>query len=893
MLRQVARHFSDRDLSNYCFVFPNRRAGLFFLKYMEEEAKKTTIEPEVMTIAEFFQSYSTTVNCDQPTLLFELYNVYSDVLTKNGKSVEPFDEFVPFGQTLISDFNDVDNYMVNAGQLYTNIDDLQKLSGTEYINDKQKEALETFFKHTIISKDSKSSHIDTFKSIWSMLFDIYTDFRKSLKNKQLSYPGMQCRDVVERSEHLDTSYKKVIFVGFNALNEVERKLFKALGEKADFYWDYDLPYVNDNTNIAHYFADKNRLMFPSKEALEVETITQETEFYSITAPSMTEQTIEARKILDTLNANNTNTAIVLLDEQLLLPMLFALPLTADNNLKVNVTMGFPISHTPILKFIEEFILLQNSCKTTKYGIKFYPKYEKAILSHPYVSGSDKIKGMVLNKYNDSALLDTIISIFSSIEAQNDYDVECLSQARLYLNNINRLLKAYNQNIAPVTLLQILRQILSSISVAFKGEPIKGLQIMGTLETRCLSFENIIFISFNEGIFPKNDNQNSYIPYNIRRGFNLPTTEHQDAVFAYNFYRLIARAKRVYMISDCRTDGLKNGEPSRYLKHLEYIYGKKINKIASSGNIKTEPMQTQMQKPEDWGNVVLNRRAMSASAVNEYLRCQYRFHIDRYLDVKQPSEESEIMEANDIGTIFHKSIQILYSDLKAELHNKPFTKEALNNLKNNQLKIDKAIIKAFSQEYFKNIKPEDITLEGFNKLVYTLVKKYIKSTISYDSTQAPFVLEACECRYNATVSYKNIKFTGSIDRIDSFLKDGVTHYRLIDYKTGSGKVLKDKDPMDKNNGVLRQMLLYQYFFEKEHNNKIHLNVYELSKLGIKYSSPEIFIPGDEELAKNQYISFIDGLNNLLQTIADPTIPITKTNDANICATCPYSELCSRL
>lgn len=892
MLRQVARHFIDRNLSNYCFVFPNRRAGIFFLKYMEEEADKTVIEPEILTIAEFFQSYSTMVNCDQPTLLFELYNVYSDVLTKNGKLVEPFDEFVPFGQTLISDFNDVDNYMVNARQLYTNIDDLQKLSGTEYINDKQKEALETFFKHTIISKDSKSSHIDTFKSIWSMLFDIYTEFRNALKEKKLSYPGMQCREVVENTGHLDSPYDKVVFVGFNALNEVERKLFKALGEKADFYWDYDLPYINDNTNIAHYFADKNRLMFPSKETLEVENITQDTEFYSITAPSMTEQTIEARKILDTLNANNTNTAIVLLDEQLLLPMLFALPLTADNDLKVNVTMGFPISHTPIIKFIEEFILLQNSCKETKSGIVFYYKYEQALLSNPYLD-KQEVKDKVFCKYNDDTLLDAIISIFSGIKGLNSYDSECLSQTMLALNSIKRLLNDYGQKVSSITLLQMLKQVLSGISVAFKGEPLNGLQIMGTLETRCLNFENIIFLSFNEGVFPKTGNQNTFIPYNIRRGFNLPTTEHQDAVFAYNFYRLIARAKRVYMISDCRTNGLKNGEPSRYLKQLEYIYGKKVNRIVTSGNIKVEQTKSQMPKPEDWAEKVLKGRPMSASAINEYLRCPWQFHIDRYLGVKQPSEVSEIMEASDIGNIFHNTIQTLYNNLKKELHNGPFTKDALNELKNNQIKIDDTIVDAFKKICFKGIKTEDIKLEGLNKLVYILVKKYIINTINYDIKQTPFILNACEFKCDQTISSLNVPFTGSIDRIDSFIKDGVTHYRLIDYKTGSGKIEKAKDPMGKNNGILRQMLLYRYFFEKRYNYKAHLNVYELSRLGTGNEKTELFVQGDEELAETQYVAFLEGLETLLTEIADPTIPITKNKDSMNCSYCPYKDLCDRL
>lgn len=928
MLRSIARHYINQDISDYCFVFPNRRAGLFFDKYIQQEATHTMIAPEILTIADLFQSYSNSKLADQLTLLFELYRAYIKVLEKNGREKEPLSDFIPFGQILIADFNDIDNYQVDARRIFENISDLQALSSDSYLTENQKKALERLFIYKGVDK-IEYRHRENFKSVWSMLFDVYTEFKKALNAKGLAYSGMQCRDVVESMQGgIDTPYSKVIFVGFNALNEVERSLFKALGTKADFYWDYDLPLVNDSDNLASRFAADNIRLFPSKEQVSMLPLPSETKYTHIITSSMTAQAIEAKKLLNRLNANNISTAIVLLDEKMLLPVLMSLPIHDTERYQINVTMGFPISHTPVLKFIEALLLLQHGAEDNG---TFYHKHVNTLLTHPYIittcaAEAKRIQGEMLshntvrveaalfqtseaellkkifNTYPDDELLSIVIEILGIVEPENEYDGECLSQVLLALNNMNALLKEYDYTFKPLTLLQIVRQSLSRISVSFKGEPLNGLQIMGTLETRCLSFENIILLSFNEGVFPKNESQNSYIPYNLRSAFGMPTTEHQDAVYAYNFYRLIARAKNVYMISDCRTDNMKNGEPSRYLNQLRYIYNKEVETVIASCNTTVGGESVEISKPSDWLDKFRTKELrLSASSIKTYLGCGVKFYIEKYLKIREKDEITEIMESNQLGSVFHKAIETLYTQLKTDLCGQPFTKDALMQLHGNLLRIETAVTDAMRSEYFNGAEKFEIT--GINRIMYDLIVRYIKKVIEVDAEKAPFTLEGCEQGFIIPYTVRDERFKdlqvtikGFIDRVDTYFDSNNTkRTRLIDYKTGSVKVNlgeKKTDFKSPKNETTRQLMLYRYYKEKNvAGSTIDLDAYGLAQL---YTDPDATT--GISYTEEHYAQFCEVLDAIITEIIDPDVTLKKVPESRKqtdCKYCDFTSICSRL
>jgi len=921
MLQSLAKHFITRDISNYCFVFPNRRAGLFFKEYLKEAATHTFITPEIVTIEDFFSQYSPLKSADQLTLIFNLYTAYTSVMSANGRQAEAFEEFIPFGQTLIADFNDIDNYLIDTGKLLQNIDELQQMDASdEYLNDEQIKVLRELFKYD-------STHVKKFKSIWNLLLPIYTEFKKILTEKGIAYQGMLCRQVIEESKgSLDTDFERVVFVGFNALDNVEKALFKAIGVKADFYWDYNLkPYSDDPDNLANFFKSENLRRFSSKEKIEMEPLPAKSRFHNIITSSMTAQTIEAQKIIRQLKADSKDTAIVLLDENLLLPMLMALPVEKEKKSKINVTMGYPVSHTTVVEFIENYILLQNGAKAAQGSVDFYHKHLLALLSHPYIQHlcpAVKLKELISNilknnwiridastisstlkecaiatevfkKVSDNELLGQAIKILGCVEPDNEYEEKCIAQVMLSLGKIEQLLKEFNMTdvLSPLRLLQIVKQSISGISVSFKGEPLSGLQIMGTLETRCLSFKNIIFLSFNEGIFPKSGRSNSLIPYNIRKGYGLPTTEHQDAVFAYNFYRLAAHAENVYLISDSRTDNMRSGEPSRYLNQLRYIYNADITNRVVTGDIKVELVAPDISKPDDFISRIINGDIkISPTSLNTYLECPFRFYLQQYEKISENDEVTEIMEESDFGSVFHRAMEILYTELSKEIGGAEFTADLLQKLKESPVKIDSAIKRAFNEKLFHNTTATLREVTGVNFLNAQVIKHYINSTLTEDIRIAPFTLKRCE--YKCEVKYINTKNTvfantsitlkGTIDRIDSYTSptDGKTHLRLIDYKTG-----KVKDTAE------RQLMLYRYMMERDKKftepfDAIDLRIYGVGSLGKPGGETDKNLDND-----TSYAIFQDELEKTLADMIDPDTTIIK--EFKKCQYCPLTDICKRL
>lgn len=935
MLKSLAKHFITRDISNYCFVFPNRRAGLFFKQYLKEAATQTLITPAITTIEEIFQQYSKLKSADQLTLIFNLYTAYTNVMSANGKTAENFEDFIPFGQTLISDFNDIDNYLIDTEKLLQNIDELQQIDASDdYLNDEQIRALKELFNY------SEKEHLRKFKSTWNLLLPIYQEFKKILHEKGLAYPGMLCRSVIEESKgNIDTDFDRVIFVGFNALDNVEKALFKALGAKADFYWDYNIkPYNEDHDNLANFFRDENLRLFKSKEEIAFDPLPSKTRFHNIITSSMTAQTIEAQKIIKKLNANSTDTAVVLLDENLLLPMLIALPVKKDEKCRINVTMGYPISHTTVVEFIENYFLLQNSAVETSGKVEFYHKHVLSILSHPYIQhlcpssditelisdilrnnlitvdgneiteklSSSNIVFEIFRKIKVDELPQQTTKILRLVTPDNEYEEKCIEQVLLSIGKINQLLSDFQVagQLTPIRMLQIIKQSISGVSVSFKGEPLSGLQIMGTLETRCLSFKNIIFLSFNEGVFPKSGNSNSIIPYNIRKGYGLPTTEHQDAVYAYNFYRLVAHAENVYLISDSRTDDMRSGEPSRYLNQLKYIYNADITNKVVTGEIKIERENSEIEKPADFARKLLDGTIkISPSSLNTYCSCPFRFYLQQYLEISESDEVTEIMEESDFGSVFHRAMEILYTDLKTESHGGEFTAEMIRSIKSTPHKIDEAITRAFNEVYFHNKTAPYRELTGINFLNAHVIKHYINSTLAEDIRIAPFTLKQCE--YKCEVQYinknnplfanKSITIKGTIDRIDSYTNpdDGKTHLRLLDYKTGKVKCTFNPDkPKNDDGAAARQLFLYRYMIEndkklKETFGAVDLRIYGVGALGK---------PGgetDKNLTDEKYNEFLPILDNILSEMINMEEPIKKDYSNNKCQSCPLTDICKRM
>ena len=956
LYRIAKAYYSEHkeSITNFTFVFPNRRAGLFFQRYISGLSPKPIFSPEILTINDCFAMASPWQTSDRLSNLFRLYSIY----IKQSGSDETFDSFVFWGEMLLSDFDDVDKYRVNAKQLFTNITELKQIDQLfNVFSEKQVEAIRQFWNNFVPVREGKSQ--EDFISTWKILFTVYEQFRAGLIAENTATEGMICRDVADRlhakEDIPEFAGKQFVFVGFNALNPCERTLMAELQkrEQADFYWDYEAVELRDTDNQASRFYAENIHVFPSKYDIEpvIESL-HEKEIQLIAVPSAVGQAKQVYAILDRIfpaevsNLNWIKTAVVLPDESLLIPLLHSLPAQIG---KVNVTMGFPLKSTPVSGLIEHIFELQKRMRISGARISFYHQTVSNILNHQYIAllcneetnrltreiannnwiyidteelKKNKLLAAIFVPQTDTqTFLPYLLHILRSLQngwqrasdETHNYRLECdfLYEYYVTINRMADIIKSkpvdIDMNID--TLIRLTRQLTAGITIPFVGEPLDGLQVMGVLETRGLDFENLIITSFNEGVFPQKSNTNSFIPYNLRRGFEMPTTEHQDAITAYNFYRLIHRSKRIYFLYDSRTEGMQTGEVSRFIHQLQYHYGVKIQKKSISfdigfGNaqaIQIEKSPAVMEKLLRFTSSLANSPSLSASSINTYIDCPVQFYLTKVEDVEQADEVVETVEASMFGTLFHAVMENLYSPFKGQM----MQESSFDLLIANSLQIDKEISWAFATKYFKKKNNTIVPLEGNNLLIASVLRKYILQVLKVDKKRAPFRYVSSEERCSIQMPILNgtamVNLKGFIDRIDE--KEG--SLRILDYKTGTGKLefknLAEVFEHNKDNRhkFVLQTFLYGIFYkEKAQGKNIIPGIYYIRDIFKDDFDTELHHKPERTI--NETITnfskyeedFTAHLTTCLEAIFNPEIPFVQTENVKICQYCPYSGVCNR-
>lgn len=940
------------DIRKLTFVFPNRRAGLFFRKYLMELIDKPIFSPEIITINDCFFNASTRKVADRTAELFRLYRIYKEI----SGTEESFDAFVFWGEMLLSDFNDVDKFEVDAPNLFRNVTGLKEIDwSAEYLSDEQRKAIEQFWKHFLPNVDSKTKK--EFIAIWKVLLPLYEQFNTELLSENTATEGMIFREVTDLLKKNETpeyfNGKNFVFIGFNALTTSEKNLFIELQKRgqADFYWDYEADQLRDPDNQASLFYKENTLQFPSK--LKIESVKKElTEksFELIAIPSSVGQTKEIYNLLNELYPPESTenewikTAVVLPDESLLVPLLHSLPENIEN---VNVTMGFPLKASPVSGLLENLFELQRRINSRG---QFYHMIVSSILNHQYISMlcHDEVQRIQEDMVKTNAIYveksvfennDILKTIFSQKKSPNEFvpyllevlkklniawqnysketgkhHLECdfLYQYYVGINRMNEVMKSIGAfEMSLDTLIRLIRQLVGGVSIPFEGEPLNGLQVMGTLETRGLDFENLIICSFNEGIFPKKSTSNSFIPNNLRRAFGMPTFEYHDAISAYNFYRLIQRTKRLFFLYDNRNDGMQTGEISRFAHQLHYHYGvdfKQVN-IAYDVNFSPENVIEVQKTPEIMEKLRAftmegeEGRALSASSINTYIDCPLRFYFSNVEKISEQDEVQENVEAGMFGTLLHETMEMLYEPFVGRLVNK----SEFDELRKNQFLIDKTITRAFAKEFFKKKEGDeiDIELDGKYLLTARIIKKFVGKILEVDAERAPFTYIQSEARIVAQfpVNQDNLKVNlkGLIDRVDE--KEG--QIRILDYKTGSDKLdFKSLEQVFERNNkdrpkVVLQTLFYCLLYEME-TGKTDLipevlKIRELFKPGFDTKiihNPERGIRNPIENYLDFKDAFIEKLTETIYEIFNPEVPFEQCTEVELCKWCAFKTICKR-
>ena len=644
-LQQIAKIYAEilTPTSQFLFVFPNRRAGLFFRKELLSLVKKPIFAPDITDINSLAALISPLQKANDIELLFALYESYVHVRSQHTDEIESIDAFIPFGTTLLGDFNEIDKYLVDTKLLFSNIADLKNINDqSQFLSDEQIAALKSFWGNVQNERNENLSFNRQFISLWDDLHDIYTHFTQSLITRGIGYDGLIYRTAIKKLSTFNfqlSTFKSIVFIGFNSLTTSEYRIFKHFQQQgiADFYFDYPACYSAPSpfaSTVGKYY-ERNLREFPSRYPYTQPTESHIPNITLHSTPSATNQINVACSLLtnnnqqpatdeiQNLNPNGdcrpltvdsrqqNSTAILLADESLMPSLIQQLPANIE---RINITMGYPLSITPIATLINHILTLQTELTNNREGIaQFYYKPILSILSHSniqsiYPTSSAKIIDQItranyiritaeklheiINNLNTtdeerqffitlftphttaSDLLEYLINIIhklSTINSQLSTEKEFLYQYNQQLNQLKTLLATNSQlsTLHSQLLKMLIMRLTSSLKVQFKGEPIEGMQIMGLLESRLLDFENIILIGFNDQKVPGNKSVNSIIPYNLRRAYNLPTHEVSDAIQAYNFYRTLYHTQNLHLIYDSRNEGAQN-EISRYFYQLQYL-----------------------------------------------------------------------------------------------------------------------------------------------------------------------------------------------------------------------------------------------------------------------------------------------------------------------------------
>ncbi len=941
------------NLAHTAVVFPNKRAGLFFNEYLAQESDSPIWSPAYVSISELFRSLSPWEVGDPVKLVCELYKIFR----RETQSTETLDDFYFWGEMLISDFDDADKNKVDTDKLFSNLQDLRNIMDDyTFIDDEQEEAIRQFFQNFSIER--RTALKERFISLWDVLGNIYKGFRESLASQNIAYEGMMYRHVIE---HLDVDklpYEKYVFVGFNVLNKVEHTLFTQLKDagKAVFYWDYDEFYMKENrqavTHEAGEFIRRNLRDFPSPLSGELfKNLSKPKEVHYIASST---ENAQARYLPQWIRNNLTTpekeTAVVLCNEALLQPVLHSLPAEVKH---VNITMGFPLSQTPVYSFLIALLELHTHGFNFKSG-RYTFQSVVTLLKHPYtrqLTGQAELLEKELTRNNRfyplpgelgkdefltrlftplsgnlnlcirlSETLQQVASIYQAntsgtedTDAFNQLYRESLFKAYTTINRFRTLIEEDELTVQSETFRRLLVKVLSATNIPFHGEPAIGMQVMGVLETRNLDFRHLVLLSVNEGQLPKSGGDSSFIPYNLRKAFGMTTIEHKIAVYAYYFYRLLQRAERITLMYNTSSDGLNRGEWSRFMLQFLIEWPHPITRQfleAGQSPQGTSPITVEktpdvMRRMQSLFDVRANPKAkFSPSALNYYLDCPLKFYYRYVAGLSAPDEVSAEIDSATFGSIFHYAAEHIYKDLTT--HGKVINKEALETLLRNEVKLQDYVDTAFKKLFFnvpQNEKPEYNGVQLINSAV---IARYLKQLLQNDLRYAPFTFIASEMEVDEPIDIQTPKgviksrIGGIIDRMDS--KDGTL--RIVDYKTGGDAdtpphveslFIPDKK---RSNYVFQTFLYAAIMCRKQPTMKIAPALLYIHRAATETYSPVIQM-GEPRKPKEAVEDFSkyekeyrERLQGLLEEIFNPEKSFTQTEIIEKCTYCDFKALCKR-
>lgn len=938
------------DLSRIKVVFPNKRASLFLNDYLVRQSHQPIWSPTYLTISQLFRDNSDLTVGDDIQLICYLHRIYQEC---TGIS-ETLDHFYGWGQLMLSDFDDIDKNMADATDVFKNLSNIHELDDVSYLTDEQKEVLKKFFHY--FSDDYNTELKKRFLKLWQNVGKIYQQYNDFLFSKGLAYEGALYREVVSR-EDIKMDADCYVFIGFNMLQKVEQTLFKRLRKegKAKFYWDFDKYYLNNDANEAGHYIRQYLSLFPNElDSKNPDIYDRFSESKDIAYISASTETMQARYIAHWLMQNNRyaagrKTAVVLCDENLLHTAIYSLPSELEH---VNITSGFPLMQSPVYAFVNSLIKLQ-TMGCVKNTDKWRLRNVAEVLRHPYMQHlSDESQTLVAelerlhiyypasgilhrdenlkmvfehqgvkaesqqdyNRLLISWLLDLLKLLGISVNAHDDVLMkESVFKMYTLLNRLHELIVTNDLVVDLVTLQRLITQLIQQTTIPFHGEPASGVQLMGVLETRNLDFDNILILSCNEGNMPKGVKDSSFIPYSIRKAFELTTIDHKVAIYSYYFHRMLQRAKNITILyNNSRKEG-QTSEMSRLMMQL-MVEGNHIirREAIQAGQTTTYTRPKAIEKTPAMMDYLKHLEKLSPTAINRYLRCPLQFYYYTVAGLKEKDNDADEMDQRTFGNIFHRSSQLIYERIQTP--DKLVTAEAIRAFRLSKIELEKVVDQAFREELFKvdegSYHPE---YNGLQLITRKVIMTYLTQLLEIDEQLAPFRMLGMEEEVTADMEFQvkdavhTLKIGGYVDRLDEVLSKDQPHIRVVDYKTGHStgskiqsleEVFQEEHVVTKHSDYYFQTFLYTAIIRQsklwnKEGRAVSPALLFIQKASDKEYDPTLLL-GKERVDDIQTLEadFWEHLKQLLEEIFNEDIAFNPTADSKRCTFCPYAKVCQR-
>lgn len=933
----------NSEFSTIALVYPNQRTGVFLTEHLKNLISHPVWMPKGFTINEFAERYSQLQLAENIELLAVLFQQYSKISMVS----ETFDDFYFWGELMLSDFNDIDKYQVSAQTVLKNVSALKQMENDwEFLTTEQIDALKRFFSNFTVDKNTELKR--SFLKVWEILLPVYESFVAELEKNGIGYEGMIYNSALQEIKNKlpNFDFSQVIFVGFNALTPVEEEIFTLLKthQLAKFCWDYDDYYIKNKIMEAGMFQRQFIDKYPNVIQIpENQLIDKEKNITVISEPTNFAQVLKTAEMVAVIpTQNHSNTAIVLSDEQLLLPLLNNMP----NNVKsLNVTMGYPFADSISGNFIDQLINMQLAVKVSdNKNPSFYYKTIMSILRHPFLQTFDTAAAQnLINEIEQQNIsnisLDALheinwkLPVFAYYKTVTEFatflqqlihtllqliDAHTTSAFHLEKEFLYELYVKHNQltnklieqkiDLKLFTYFRLLRKLMQGMRVAFEGEPVDGLQVMGFLETRNLDFENVIILSVNEGVLPLGSNNPSFIPFGLRHCFGLPTKDLHDAMYAYYFYRIIQRAKNVTLMYNSGSTGNQSGEKSRFLHQLIYDSNFNTRELNPAQVVEVNTNQqititkdalvfdklAVYQKGEKW---------LSPSAISSFIVCPLKFYYKYLAKINEPEQVEDKVDARLFGNIFHKAAEKLY--LPFFKQHKPVTLQDINRMKKHDKLLSQVISEAFDEVFLGEKTKRHFNIEGKNHIVFKVIKSYLQQLLHNDTPFVPFTIVGLEVKMGMAIDIpvngiiQKVHLGGTIDRLDR-TEIGL---RVIDYKTGNDKLEFDTlesvfshDHIE-NTKAIFQTFVYAYMVSHKFSDaNILPMIYQVKNLFDDHSQLVISSKSEKAFANKNFVDIKNEvkmhLTSVLTHIFDAKQNFWQTDNKKACIYCPYKVFCGR-